>query len=719
MNPIDISKLKNRWLGSWNPGVQYKTNDVVQWRGSSYVCIQDIPSDKIVVADTSVSTNMYMSVPPNVVLKSIDPTDSAYWIDMSPGMKYKKAWAPRSTYTQGDIVELGGDLYICIQGEVRNTYVTDSTYWTKIFENADRDQRYVSADFINQQPLGWTRNNGDQWWGSGNMGYHFGFIGCDGSAYVGGARYRGTGMGANANNNFGQSGWATPGFTFVDWLSSTDKGGAGPLTTPDGQPPKLIQWACQAGDTTAVSGGVSLWLFNNGEVYSSGYNAHGQLGITSGDTTERYWPIRVTANETTDWWGNTIPKTFNQTKIIKVCLSGTPHWNEGPQSCYAIGDDGSVWSWGYNGYGQLGLGPESTTTNSIGQAETNQTIPKRIPQQHFDNKKIVDIMAFGGRYGYCFALDEDGFLWSWGLAVRGGTGLADRHADTGYTIGRQFTPVRISIDWNRHGGMKKLMSMNSVGNYEFTYILDGDGYIWYAGQSNVMGQASIASVTNRNGDESTPKFTRLDKNWFGEHKIENFWMVGSNYDYNVYFREKGTGLLYVMGTNQEGQMGTQNNHRYSDASWSPFPTVIRNVRYPKEVVTFFTGSNTYANTVCVVSDDGECHGSGLNSYGSLGFGFGGDSYPGVAEVEDQSSNNLFRRIPMPPGTTITNINSWGTPGYDASIWRSDSGGILIAGFDGENEGNHMLQGHINTRRYRQTVGNPGSYHAYHMHSYPG
>ena len=225
MNPIDISKLKNRWMGSWNPGVQYQTNDVVQWRGSSYVCIQDIPADKIIVADTSVSTNMYMSVPPNVVLKSIDPTDSAYWIDMAPGMKYKKAWSARSTYTQGDIVELGGDLFICIQGEVRNTYVTDSTYWTKIFENADRDQRYVCADFFNQQPLGWTRNMGDQWFAGSSPGYQFGFIGADGSAYVGGARYRGSGMGNAANNNFGQSGWATPGFTFVDWLISTDKGG--------------------------------------------------------------------------------------------------------------------------------------------------------------------------------------------------------------------------------------------------------------------------------------------------------------------------------------------------------------------------------------------------------------------------------------------------------------------------------------------------------------
>lgn len=717
MNPIDISKLKNKWLGSWNPGVQYQTNDVVQWRGSSYACIKDIPSDKIIVADTSVSTNMYQAVPPNVVLKSIDPTNAEYWISMAPAMKYKKAWSPRTTYNVGDIVGLGGDLYICVQGGVRNTYVRDSEYWTKIFDGADPDQRYVATDFFNQQPLGWTRNNGDQWWSGGNPGYQFAFIGYDGAGYVGGPRYRGSGMGSQANNNFGQSGWATPGFTFVDWLASTDNGGTGPLVTPDGEAPKLIQWANQGGDTTAASGGVSLWLFNNGEVYSTGYNAHGQLGV--GDTTERYWPVRVTANDVTDWWGNNIPKTFNQTKIIKVCLSGQGHYNEGPQSSYAIGDDGSVWAWGYNGYGQLGLGPESTTTNSLGQAETNQTRPIRIPQQYFDNKKIVDIMAWGGRYGYVMAMDEDGFLWSWGLCIRGGTGLGDRHADTGYTYGRQFTPVRVSIDWNRHGGLRKLMSNNSNGNYEFTYILDGEGYLWYAGNSNSMGQASIASVTNRNGDETTPKFTRLDKNWFGEHTIENFWVVGGSSDYNVYIREQGTGLMYAFGANEEGQLGHQNNHRYSGTSWTPFPSVVRGVRYPKEVVPFLCGNNSTSNTVCVVTDDGECFGTGWNAYGSLGFGFGGDTYPGVMEVEDQSSNNLFRRVPLPAGTAMQNITGWGTPSYDAGLWRTDSAGIMITGFDGENEGNHMIQGHINTRRYRQTVGNPGSYHWYHVHSYPG
>jgi len=717
MSSIDITKLRNRWLGIWSPSTQYVTNDVVQWRGSSYVCIRDLPQEQIIVADTGISTNNYQAIPSTLTFRSIDPTNTTYWLDMAPGMTFKRTWAPRTTYTTGDIVELGGDLFICIRGGVRNTYVLDTTYWTKIFENSDRDQRYTVADFMNQQPLGWTRNMGDVGFQGGNAGYSHGFISHEGNCYVAGYLHQGSGTGASMVNTYGVSGWKTPCFTFVDWLLSTDNGGSGTFTTPDGLSPRVIQW-CHNGTSTSNYGN-SLWVMNNGELYASGYNAQGQLGVATGDTTTRNWPVRVTNSDLTDWWGNTIPKSFNDTKIIKVAQSSQGHYNTDANSCFALGDDGSLWAWGYNVYGQLGLGPNLASTNSIGTGETNQTKPQRIPQSFFDHKKIVDIYSRGGNYGWQFAVDEDGYLWGWGVDPRGALGLADRHGSAvANALNRQYTPVRIGIDWNRHGGIKKIiMGGQHHGTYQWAFILDGNGYLWTSGEYVNNSQNRLYNMSNYTTSERSAKFTRMDKNWYSEHSIENFWVVGSS-DWNIIIREKGTGLTYVWGGNEYGQLGSSSNRRDATSSYTMYPTAVRGVRYVKDATPTHCG-DTSQTTFLVVTDDGEVWGMGDNNYGSLAWGSSGDASPWNTETEDNGSNQYWRRALLPPGTGITGVYGFGHDSYDGSMFITDTGGYMLAGFDGDGDGYHMIQGHINTYAYRETAGNSGDNSWHTMHSYPG
>ncbi len=76
----------------------------------------------------------------------------------------------------------------------------------------------------------------------------------------------------------------------------------------------------------------------DGSVWSWGYNgAEGRLGITSTSSPQHYnLPCNVLSSK----------------KIVSVATSS---------HTLALGADGSVWSWGYNGYGNLGLGH---TTNS-------------------------------------------------------------------------------------------------------------------------------------------------------------------------------------------------------------------------------------------------------------------------------------------------------------------------------------------------------------------
>ena len=77
---IDITKLKNRWVGEWDPQYRYVKNDVIQWKGSTYVCLRDIPLEYISSVDNMVTTTTYFAYALGVYIKTKDPRDTLYWL---------------------------------------------------------------------------------------------------------------------------------------------------------------------------------------------------------------------------------------------------------------------------------------------------------------------------------------------------------------------------------------------------------------------------------------------------------------------------------------------------------------------------------------------------------------------------------------------------------------------------------------------------------------
>ena len=76
---------------------------------------------------------------------------------------------------------------------------------------------------------------------------------------------------------------------------------------------------------------TSYALKNDGTVWAWGYNAQGQVG--DGSTSTRFTPVQVSG-------------LTNAKSIGSVCY----YW------ATAVKNDGTVWCWGYNNYGQLGDG---------------------------------------------------------------------------------------------------------------------------------------------------------------------------------------------------------------------------------------------------------------------------------------------------------------------------------------------------------------------------
>ena len=134
---------------------------------------------------------------------------------------------------------------------------------------------------------------------------------------------------------------------------------------------------------TAISAGYShsLALASDGTVYSWGYNSSGQLGNNS--TATSTVPVAVTTTGT--------PMSG---KTITAIAAGSYH-------SLALASDGTVYTWGYNNYGQLGN--NSTTTSYVPVAITTTGV--------LAGKTII---AIAGGSSHSLALASDGTVYTWG-----------------------------------------------------------------------------------------------------------------------------------------------------------------------------------------------------------------------------------------------------------------------------------------------------------------
>jgi alpha-tubulin suppressor-like RCC1 family protein len=136
----------------------------------------------------------------------------------------------------------------------------------------------------------------------------------------------------------------------------------------------------------AIAGGSdhSIALKKDGTVWSWGANHFGQLGNGS-TTTSSTDPVQATG----------------LTGVIAIA-SRAAH-------SIALKSDGTVWTWGYNFYGQLGDG---STTNS------------KIPVKVKDSNGVVlgDVVAIASGGYHSIALKKDGTIWTWGNNLLGQLG---------------------------------------------------------------------------------------------------------------------------------------------------------------------------------------------------------------------------------------------------------------------------------------------------------
>jgi alpha-tubulin suppressor-like RCC1 family protein len=258
------------------------------------------------------------------------------------------------------------------------------------------------------------------------------------------------------------------------------------------------------GAQPAVDGGMyhTVALNGDGTVWAWGHNECGQLG--DGTTTDRSTPVQVKGPGGVGFL----------TGVAAVAVGGN--------HTVALKDDGTVWAWGDNYYGQLGDG---TTTNR------HTPVQAKGPG---GAGFLSAVAAVTGGMWHTIALKSDGTVWTFGYNEYGQLG-------DGTTTSRS-TPVQVTGP----GGAGFLAGVSAVaGGVFFTIALKSDGTVWAWGR-NPYGQLGDGTVTDRN----TPVQVTGPG---GVGFLSGVAAVAGGENHTIALKSNGT--VWAWGRNQDGQLG--------------------------------------------------------------------------------------------------------------------------------------------------------------------
>jgi hypothetical protein len=709
MASFDIAKIKPTWKGYFQQETAYKKNDVVFYNGSAYACIKDM-DEYTIRGGQSVETNFYGTEMPDFVIVTYPPYNTEYWTQITRGVNYRGMWMPHRMWKVGDVTEYGGSLYICIKDgrnscpvnpwrDIKNNVYVD--YWQLIAKGVNYNQWNRMAQLTTTGPMGWTENNG----GNGNLSAgiytHSNGIDMEGNVV--------NSSGWSTNGNFGIGDGAgssefktNPGFTFVDWRRSTDNGGTGTMTTPDGEFPKCVQLEGGRGYNKA--------LFNNGEVYAWGYSGNGEGGWGNNSNYNR--PHRCTNTNQVDWLSTPVTKSFNESKIVKIACSGGND-DSNAHHTLALTEDGRVFSWGYNAYGQLGLGTNTADATNNNNRTSSQNRPQQIPTKYFvdpetkQEVKIVDVYACGQEYGISFFRDENDYLWSCGHYSNGTRGSGGSSDNLSY-------PTRLGKPWPN---IKKFMCQARDG-YGAAILLDHNGNMYSWGYDEGYGGPLLNYNTEFNSRTHEVPIPARDP-MANSGRIDDFWLLGDG-RWMWCIVKDWIGDMYGLGRNDRHNLGQPNNRSNSVPRLSFIPGPKNCCHVVGNNPQGYDGS-VYPGTF-FLQEDGRAWHSGNSNYGSGGHATSGNPVNWDWRYQEgKPGQENFVEPVWQYSQRITDIQAGGRTDQtdrDMAWWIGHNGTYLMSGYDGEN-GYHILQGDTWTYRYYNQFGNPGAYHRYTIHNING
>ncbi|MGD0998966.1 MAG: hypothetical protein ABR941_11710, partial [Thermoleophilia bacterium] len=199
--------------------------------------------------------------------------------------------------------------------------------------------------------------------------------------------------------------------------------------------------------------------------------------------------------------------TLTPTPVLAPAMRDWAVVSCAPSHTVALQKDGTLWAWGANYQGQLGLGSRNVNNH--------RSTPTQVGS-------ASDWASVSCGDDYTVALKKDGTLWAWARNDSGELGL-------GNAIWR-FAPTEV-------GGVRTWASVSCGDSH--TLALRKDGTLWAWG-SNAHGELGLGDTSNRN----TPTQVGSASDWAA---------VSCGDDYTMALRKDGT--LWAWARNDSGELG--------------------------------------------------------------------------------------------------------------------------------------------------------------------
>lgn len=306
---------------------------------------------------------------------------------------------------------------------------------------------------------------------------------------------------------------------------------------------------------SVVSAGLyhSVALKSNGTVWSWGYTGYGLMGVGSdsvspgvptqaknADGTTFTGAVRVSAggdhtmavkSDATVWgWGNNggalgDGSTTQRTSPVQVKdAAGIPFTtatevSAGQNYTLAVKADGSLWSWGYNGYSTLGDGTTTTRLNPV-------------PVLGTGGGGFTGVSKVAAGQYHAIALKTDGTAWSWGYNAYGELGNG--------SVGTVALPVRVDV--TPGVALASVVSVGAGLYHSVAVTSNGNAYAWGYNANGALGDGT---TTNRNRPA-------LVKDLAG-NALTGIVAAVAGDNYSMFLKSDGT--LWATGYNNIGQLG--------------------------------------------------------------------------------------------------------------------------------------------------------------------
>jgi alpha-tubulin suppressor-like RCC1 family protein len=250
---------------------------------------------------------------------------------------------------------------------------------------------------------------------------------------------------------------------------------------------------------TAAGQSHSLVVTSTGAVYAFGFNGRGQLGngtkTNSDAPVQTSMPAGVTASAVAAGWDQSL----------------------------ALTSTGAVYAWGYNVFGQLGIG---TTKNK------NSLVPVLV---HLPSGETVTAIA-AGQY-HCLALTSTGAVYAWGF---NGFGQLGNGTTTNSSL-PQLVPLPAGV---------KVTAVGAGDNHSL--VVTSTGAVYAFGKNN-FGQLGNGTTTN----STVPLLVQLPTGVAATAVVAGgvsptAKVPGADYSLAL----TSTGAVYAWGGGGNGQLGT-------------------------------------------------------------------------------------------------------------------------------------------------------------------